>query len=81
MIRDQLREAYRAFQEIHQPELNRVPDGSTYVTEIVAQMPDELVVEDPECDVLPIHVEVAFIDFTLSLTKSTDDRIVYERDR
>lgn len=81
MIRDQLREAYRAFQEINQPDLNRVLDGSTYVIETIAQMPDELVVEVPEGNELPIHVEVAFIDFTLSLTKSTDDRIVYERDR
>lgn len=78
MIQDQLREAYSAnlikYRQHH-------PYGSTTVIESLVESPDELILEEPECDTFPLHVEVEMVDYTLSFTKSTDDRIVYERDR
>lgn len=78
MIRDQLREAYAAslikYRQSH-------PYGSTTVIESLIESPDELVITEPEVESFPLHVDVECVAYTLSLTKSTDDRIVYERDR
>lgn len=78
MIRDQLREAYRAkakpIKEAHEY-------GSATVIENLEESPDELVITEPEVESFPLHVDVECVAYTLSLTKSTDDRIVYERDR
>lgn len=78
MIRDQLREAYRAGVE---PEVIHTPYGSTTVPRRGELPPDELVITKPEVESFPLHVDVECVAYTLSLTKSTDDRIVYERDR
>lgn len=78
MIRDQLREAYREQRHVWGQEH---PYGSTFVTEYIEEPPDELAIQDPEFITLPLHVDVECVAYTLSLTKSTDDRIVYERDK
>lgn len=78
MIRDQLREAYIANVET---ELLSTPYGSMTVVKRGELPPDELIVDDPEFITLQLHVDVECVAYTLSLTKSTDDRIVYERDR
>lgn len=78
MIQDQLREAWNASLE---PEVVHTPYGSTTVISKRVLPPDELVIEDPEFITLPLHETVEFTGYTLSLTKSTDDRIVYERDK
>lgn len=78
MIRDQLREAYRSGRKTS---FEYSPWGSIIAREQVTYPPDELVVEEPEVESFPLHVDVECVAYTLSLTKSTDDRIVYERDK
>lgn len=78
MIRDQLREAYRSGLEI---ELQHLPYGTATFIRRCELPPDELVITEPEVESFPLHVDVECVAYTLSLTKSTDDRIVYERDR
>lgn len=78
MIRDQLREAYRADVE---DEVVTTLHGSTFATKVSKLPPDELVITEPEVESFPLHVDVECVAYTLSLTKSTDSRIVYERDR
>lgn len=77
MIKDQLGEAYRANVET---EVIHTPYGSTTVPKCGELPPDELIIEEPEVESFPLHVDVECTAYTLSLTKSTDDRIVYERD-